>query len=227
MNIGSLAQKGDDLLDFAKGDDVAQLFLAGIEPHAFAAVFGDVRAEEFFRLEAGGKKVHIVHKRVRDVRIGEGRWKLRFPNALGKPGPGGPLSKMFLQVAGQAGDLLALVFGRYGNEDRLVKSAANEFDLSALDQFFQGVKIFRAMLLKPGQERPGIMKTHMNAGMIFELLKERKVGILVRFLKNVFKIAARLVGMNEESKMEGLRHGYGFFFLLFFIPTMIASRAIL
>src|SRR5690348_313246 len=99
MNTGRFAQEGDDLFDFAEGNDVAQLLLAGIEPHTFAAVLRDVRAKQFFRLESGGEKVHVVHERVGNVGVRKSSGKLRLPDALGKPRAGGTLSKMFFQVA--------------------------------------------------------------------------------------------------------------------------------
>jgi hypothetical protein len=40
----------------------------------------------------------------------------------------------------------------------------------------------------------------------------------------MIEIAARLVRVNEQSKMKGLRHGDSFSFH-FLVPTMIASRA--
>jgi hypothetical protein len=51
----------------------------------------------------------------------------------------------------------------------------------------------------------------MDVGMFFELLQEGKIGVVVSFLKNVLEIAARVVSMNEQSKMESLRHGDSFF----------------
>ena len=65
----------------------------------------------------------------------------------------------------------------------------------------------------------GIMEAEMNAGMLFEMLEKGKVGIAVRLFQNVLEIPAGLVSVNEKSKMESSRHGYGFF-----LATMIASR---
>jgi len=70
------------------------------------------------------------------------------------------------------------------------------------------------------------METDMHVGMFFELLQEREIGIIVGFLENVLEIAAGLVRVDEQSKMESLRHGDSFSFY-FLVPTMIASRAIL
>ena len=63
------------------------------------------------------------------------------------------------------------------------------------------------------------MKAEMNAGMFFEMLEKGKVGIVVRLFQNVLEVPARLVSVNEKSKMEGSRHGCGFL-----LANMIASR---
>ena len=123
-------------------------------------------------------------------------------------------------IAGQTGDLLELVFGGDGHENWLVKAATEQFHLPALHQCSKAVKIFGAMLLDPGEQGTGIMKAEMNAGMFFEMLEKREVGIVMRFFENVFEIATGLVGMNEKSKMESLRPGHSFF-----LATMIASQS--
>jgi hypothetical protein len=43
---------------------------------------------------------------------------------------------MFFEIGREATDLFALVFGRDGNQDGLVKTAADELDLTALNQRF-------------------------------------------------------------------------------------------
>src|SRR5215472_12328548 len=104
---------------------------------------------------------------------------------------------MLLEIAGEARDLLKLIFGRNGNENGLVKAATDEFNLATLDQHSQAVKIFGAMQLYPGEQRTGIMKTEANVGMFSQVLQKGEIGIVVRFLQNVFEIAAGLVSVNE------------------------------
>ncbi len=120
---------------------------------------------------------------------------------------------MPLEIAGEARDLLKLVFGRNGDEDGLVKAATDEFNLATLDQVSKAVKIFGAMLLYPGEQRTGIVKTEANVGMFFQVPQKGEIGIVVRFFQNVFEIAAGLVSMNEEGKVERLRVGHSFFSL--------------
>jgi len=61
--------------------------------------------------------MNVIDKRISDVCGGESRGKLRFPDALGKPGAGRKPAEVFLEISGQAGDLFALIFGR--NRDRI------------------------------------------------------------------------------------------------------------
>ena len=86
VNAGGIAQIGEDVFDFAERNEVAQGLLAGVEPHTFAPVFGDVSAKQFFGLEPGGEKVHVVHERVGDFSLGKNAGKLRLPDPLGEPG---------------------------------------------------------------------------------------------------------------------------------------------
>src|SRR5580658_1300543 len=81
-----IAQIGDDFLDLAERDEIAERFLAGEEPDALAAVFGDVGTKEFLGFEASGKKMDVVDEGVADVCRGKRGGKLRLPNALGDPG---------------------------------------------------------------------------------------------------------------------------------------------
>src|SRR5260370_30327688 len=110
------------MFDFAKRNEIAQSWLAGGETNGFATVFGDVGAKEFFRLEARGKEMDVIDERVSDVRGGEGGGKLRFPDALGKPGAGGKPAEMFLEINGEAGGLVQLDVRRDADQDQLVES---------------------------------------------------------------------------------------------------------
>jgi hypothetical protein len=57
----------------------------------------------------------------------------------------------------------------------------------------------------------GIVKAEMNAGMFFQLFDEREIASEVGFLEDMLEIAARLMGMDQESEMETLGHGDSFF----------------
>jgi hypothetical protein len=54
------------------------------------------------------------------------------------------------------------------------------------------------------------VQAHADAGMLFEKLDERQIGVFVGFFKHVAKIAAGLMSVYEQSKMEGFGHGDNF-----------------
>src|SRR6266478_2010382 len=122
-------------------------------------------------------------------------------------------SEVLLEIGGEAGDLLALIFERNGDEDRFIEAATDEFDLAALDQLFQASEILRAMFLDPGEQRAGIVEAETNSGMLFEVLDEGKIAGVVSLFEDMLEIAAGLVRVNEQSEMEFLRHGDSFFSL--------------
>src|SRR5215470_4072452 len=105
MNAGGIPQIRNDVLDFAKWNEIAQRLLPGVEPHAFAAVFGDVRPEEFFGFESSRKEVHVVDQCVGDAGGSKCGWKLWFPDAFGKPRSRRASPKVFFKVSRQAYEL--------------------------------------------------------------------------------------------------------------------------
>jgi len=104
-----------------------------------------------------------------------------------------------------------LIFGRDGNQDRFVEAAANEFDLTALDESSQASEILRPVLFDPGEERAGIVKAKVNFWVRFKALDEGKIRCLVGPLEDMLEITAGLVCVNEQGEMEFLRHGDSFF----------------
>jgi hypothetical protein len=155
----------------------------------------------------------VIDKSVGDVCGGESGGKLRFPDALGKPGAGRKPAKVFLEISGQASDLFALIFGRNRNQDRFVEAATDEFHLAVLDQLFQACEILKPMFLNPGEQRPGIVETETNSRVFLEVLNKWKVGGVVGFFEDMLEITAGLVRVNEQGEMEFLRHGDSFFSL--------------
>jgi hypothetical protein len=211
MFAGSIAQIRDDILDFAEGNEIAQSFLAGIKPHGLALVFGDVGTKEFFRFKARGEEMHVVHERVGNVRGSKNSGKLGLPDALGEPRARRNTAEVFFDIGGQTRDLFALIFGGDGNQDRFVKTAANEFDLTALDESSQASEILRPMLFDPCEEWAGIVKAEVNFWVRFQMLDEGKIRCVVGLFENMLEIATGLVRVNEQGEMEFLGHGGQFF----------------
>src|SRR5271165_164110 len=149
------------------------------------------------RLEARGMEMDIVEERVAYAGIVQDAGKLRFPNALGKPRALWALAKMVLDVVGETGDLFLLVLRGDAHENGFVEAAADHFDLSALNQFAQFYKIFRAIFFQPLQERAGIVERGVDVGVFFEQVDEGLVGFLVASGEDAVEIAARLVRVDE------------------------------
>lgn len=103
--------------------------------------------------------------------------------------------------------MFALVLGRNRDEDRLVEAAANQLDLSGADQRFETGEILGTIFRDPREQRAGIMQAHVDRRMFFEHLDERQIGIFEGLLQHVAKIAAGLMGMDEQDEMEALRQG--------------------
>jgi hypothetical protein len=95
--------------------------------------------------------------------------------------------------------LHTLVGIRDRNKDGLVETAANHFHLAGFHQRFQALKIFRAILFDPGEQRTGIVQTNVNTGVLLKSLKKGQVAARVGLLKNMAKIAARLMGVDEQD----------------------------
>ena len=98
---------------------------------------------------------------------------MRFPDALGQPRAGRALAKMVLEIIGETYELHALVRGGNGNENRLVETAADHFDLAAFHQSFQTLKIFRAVLFDPGEQWAGVMEADVDTRVLLECLDKR------------------------------------------------------
>jgi hypothetical protein len=120
---------------------------------------------------------------------------------------------MFFDVGGQTRDLFALIFGRNGNQDGFVEAAANELDLTALDESSQASEILRPVLFDPCEEWAGIVEAEVNFWVRFEVLDEGEIRCLVGLFEDMLEVAARLVRVNEQGEMEFLGHGDSFFSL--------------
>ena len=51
------------------------------------------------------------------------------------------------------------------------------------------------------------MQSHAHRGVLFQHLHKWQVRALIAFLVNVFKVADRLVGVNQKREMKFWRHG--------------------
>src|SRR5262249_52641778 len=155
--------------------------LSGEDLHRLSTVFGNVGAEEFFRLKAGSKEMNIINQRVLDAGSRQNGWKLRLPNALGQPGPIRRLAEKPGEIIRQTRDLLLLVLRWNGDQNGLVKSSADHFHLATVDQLSDKRKIVRTIPLNPLEQRTGIMQADVDCWMSLEQLKKRQIALVVRF----------------------------------------------
>src|SRR5215467_5140305 len=102
--------------------------------------------------------MEVVHERVSDVRTSQDRRHLRFPDALGQPRAGRARSEMLRYVVGEPNDLLMLIFRRNDGENRLIKTAADKFDLFGSDERPQQLEVLRMVDLNPLEKWAGIMQ---------------------------------------------------------------------
>ncbi len=112
---------------------------------------------------------------------------------------------MFFDVIGKAGDLFVAVFRRNGDQDRLVESAAGDFNLAAFHERAQQIEIFGVGAFDPFQQRTGVMQSDVNRRMTRENLDERQIGLRVGAFDYVIKVSNRLMRVNEEDKLK-FRH---------------------
>jgi hypothetical protein len=106
---------------------------------------------------------------------------------------------MLLDIVSEPNKLHALVGIRNGNQNGLIETAAHHFYLSGFHQGFQALKIFRAILFNPGEQRTRVMEANVDARMLLQGFDEGQVAAIVGLLKNMAKIAARLMGVNEQD----------------------------
>jgi hypothetical protein len=104
---------------------------------------------------------------------------------------------MVLDIVGKTDNLHTLVRGRNRNEDRLIKATSDHFYLSSFHQRPYTLKILGTVFFDPGQQRTRIVQPDMDARMFLKSFNEGEIATRVRLLKNIPKVAARLVCVNE------------------------------
>ena len=83
-----------------------------------------------------------------------------------------------------------------------VKAAADQFHLPARGQFPKMAEELGMALLKPLQQRTGIVQAQANAGVLAQVLNKRQIGTLIGLFDDGIEIADRLMGVNQENETE-------------------------
>ncbi len=147
-------------------------------------------------------EMHVVHDGVLHIRRGQCIRKLRLPYTFGEPRSGRGRTKVADEVFAHARDLFGLILGRYGSENRFVKTTANQLDLAEAGELTQAIEEFRMALLEPFEERARVVQTEANGGMASDALNEREIGALVGLFKHAIEITDGLMTMDQKNEME-------------------------
>src|SRR6266853_1355558 len=127
---------------------------------------------------------------------------MRLPHSFCKPCAGGPLSKMILDKMAQTANLFDSIFVGDGNQNRFVKSSANDLHLAARDERPNALDVLRMLFGQPFQERTGVMQPQTDARVTGHTFHKRQVGTLISAFHYVIEVADRLVRVNEQNQVE-------------------------
>jgi len=200
--FGGAAKEANVVFDSAKRDQVAEFLEAREDPDGFAAIFRDVGAVKLVGLKAGSEKRKIVDEGIADVGFRKRGRELWLPDALGEPGAVRTLAEVLFEIVSEAVDLVdAIRFGD-GDEDGLVESAADEFDLAGSDEIAEADEIVGMMLLDPEEEGAGIVNGEAEGGMAFNEAQKTIVGIAKALFEDGVKISGGLMGVDDEGEVE-------------------------
>ena len=120
--------------------------------------------------------------------------------------PSGRTPKCALEVVGHHVDLPARVALRQHREHRLVEAAAEQLDLTALDERAQLVEVVGPLALDPLEQRPGVVQRHLHRRELGERVDERPVAVVVRLLEHVPEVSVGLMVVDGEEQGQ-LAHG--------------------
>jgi len=144
----------------------------------------------------------VVKQRVFNLGRFQHAGKLRLPDALSEPRSRGRSSEAPLDVFAHAANLFLLVLRRNGNEDGLVKAAANDFYLAAPGQRTESFEEFRVMRFQPFHQRPGIVKSDADGGVPRQVFDKWRIRLLKDPLDHRFEVPGRLMSVNEKCQVK-------------------------
>ena len=203
---GGVPEIGDDLVDLAERDAIAEPLLRAEDRQQPALVVGRVRPPHRVLRDGGRPEVGIVDDRRGIAGRHQGRRQVGFPDPLGEPGGPGPLPDQRLDRLGHARQLLDPVpLGERG-EDRFEVPTADDLHLSARGERPQQVERLGPLRLEPFEERAGVVQGKADRRVTVERLQHRQVGALVCFLNDPAEVPDRLVIVEREGEADLSRH---------------------
>ena len=138
-----------DLVDLPERNEVPQPFVDRKDGEGFPSRFSQVVAVEFLPFEPGALKMEVVDHDITDPRPYQTPDEFRFPHPLRQPEASWFRRQLPPHEIRCPFYLFEPVLLRNHEQDRLVESAYDKLDLSALPKLSQPLEKLRSVLLKP------------------------------------------------------------------------------
>ncbi len=146
----------------------------------------------------------VVEQGEAHARVDDGAREAGLPHALGEPHALGSRAEVTLEVIGHHDDLSdGVAFGE-DREHRLVEAAAEQLDLTVVDEPPEPREVIGAMRLDPLEQRAGVVERGLHRRVRGERVDDTRVAALVRVDEHLAEIALRLVVV--DRKEEAQRH---------------------
>ena len=142
--------------------------------------------------------------------MSDGR-QIRLPDPLGEPRAARPSAEQPLQLVGHPDELADPVALGQGGEDRLIPAAADDLDLAAPDEPPEALDELGPFGGDPVEEGTGVVESELNAGMPFEGLEHRQVGLFVGLGNDPAEVADGLVVVDRQRYRNASGHVLGIF----------------
>jgi hypothetical protein len=94
-----------------------------------------------------------------------------------------------------------------GREDRLVPAAADDLDLAAPDEPAEALDELRTFGGDPVEEGTGVVEGKLDAGVPFEGLEHRQVGLVEGLGNHPAEVAHGLVVVDRQCQRDATGHG--------------------
>src|ERR1700735_2114859 len=127
---------------------------------------------------------------------------MRLPHTLGEPCAARTNAQMTFEVIREARDLFQAIGRRNCDENRLVKSAAEQFDLPIANQRAQAIEVWGGISLGSFQQAAAEMHAEANRRMCREHVEKRQIALGVGALDHVVEIADGLVSVDQKGELE-------------------------
>ncbi len=198
-----LCQVVDDLLRRGEWDPVAEPLVDGEDGRRVPGLLGDVIAGNPILRHASGAEVGVVEERVADAGLREDPRQIGIPDALGQPHALRPCPEVPLAEHGHHLELTDRVMIGEHREDGLVEAAAQDLDLSPLDQRAEALEVRGPVLLDPLEQRTREVQADLHRLEPLDQIRDRPIAALVGVREDVLEVADGLVIVEDEEERPG------------------------